>query len=44
VAANARLRAELQSGHSFAPGTLTRPQIRHFIIFAHARPAAGRAA
>jgi len=32
VAANARLRAELQSEHSFAPGRLVRPQIRHFIM------------
>src|SRR5450759_421860 len=31
VASNARLRADLQSRHSFAPGRLCRPQIWHLI-------------
>ena len=44
VAANARLRAELQSAHSFAPGRLARPQIRHFFIVRRRSPGPRRGA
>src|SRR5450631_2122010 len=43
VASKARLRAALQSRHSFAPGRLNRPQIRHFIAFASTPGTLGRA-
>ena len=33
VASKARLRAALQSRHNFAPGRLSRPQMRHFMTF-----------
>lgn len=33
VASKARLRAALQSRHNFAPGRLSRPQMRHFMAF-----------